>query len=114
MSSFKVVSFSNGEYICKIGDQATHLYFLEQGEVELLSGSDQVFGKILKGQSFGEAAILKGGIRSASIRAKGDVICKMIQNDEAAELLSSYSPLLVVIMEGLLLQQMMNNAIKYS
>jgi len=38
----------------------------------------------------------------------------MIQNDEAAELLSSYSPLLVVIMEGLLLQQVMNNAIKYS
>ena len=114
MSSFEVVNFSNGEYICKIGDQATHLYFLEQGEVELLSGSDQVFGKILQGQSFGEAAILKGGIRSASIRAKGDVICKMIQNDEEAELLSSYSPLLVVIMEGLLLQQMMNNAIKYS
>jgi CRP-like cAMP-binding protein len=114
MSNFQVTNFADGEYICKIGDQATHLYFLQQGEVELLNGADQVFGKIPQGQSFGEAAILKGGVRGASIRAKGDVVCKMIQNDEAVELLSSYSPLLVVIMEGLLLQQVMNNAIKYS
>ena len=70
--------------------------------------------KCLGGQSFGEAAILKGGIRGASIRAKGDVVFKKISNDDAAELLTSYSPLLVVIMEALLLQQVMNNAIKYA
>lgn len=52
--------------------------------------------------------------KSKATRAKGDIVCKMIQNDDAAELLSSYSPLLVIIMEGLLLQQVMNNAIKYS
>lgn len=111
--NFQVVNFTDGQYIFKIGDQATHLYYLQQGEVELLNESNQVFGVIPQGQSFGEAAILKGGIRGASIRAKGDVICKKIQNDDAAELLSSYSPLLVIIMEGLLLQQVMNNAIKY-
>jgi len=79
MSNFQIINFGDGEYICKIGDQATHLYFLQQGEVELLNGADQVFGKIPQGQSFGEAAILKGGVRGASIRAKGDVVCKMIQ-----------------------------------
>jgi hypothetical protein len=42
------------------------------------------------------------------------VICQVIANDQAAELLSSYSPLLVVIMEALLLQQAMNNAIKHA
>ena len=109
-----MINFTDGQYIFKMGDQATHLYFLQQGTVELLNDSNQVFGAIPQGQSFGEAAILKGGIRGASIRAKGDVVCKMIQNDDAAELLSSYSPLLVIIMEGLLLQQVMNNAIKYS
>ena len=114
MINFQVVNFTDGQYIFKISDQATHLYFLQQGTVELLNDSNQVFGAIPQGQSFGEAAILKGGIRGASIRAKGDVVCKMIQNVDAAELLSSYSPLLVIIMEGLLLQQVMNNAIKYS
>ena len=114
MINFQVVNFVDDQYIFKIGDQATHLFFLQQGEVELLNEANQVFGVIPQGQSFGEAAILKGGIRGASIRAKGDVVCKMIQNDDATELLSSFSPLLAIIMEGLLLQQMMNNAIKNS
>jgi hypothetical protein len=57
---------------------------------------------------------LKGGIRNASIRAKGDVVCKVIASDQAAEMLTSFSPLLVVIMEALLLQQAMNNSIKNS
>ena len=114
MSQFTVEKFLDQEFICKSGEPATHLYFLEEGEVELLSASGQVFGKIPQGQSFGEAAILKGGIRGASIRAKGNVVCKVIANDQAAELLTSFSPLLVVIMEALLLQQIMNNSIKHS
>jgi len=49
---------------------------------------------------------------SASIRAKTNVICKKINNEDASELLKSYSPLLVVILESLLLQLSMNNTIK--
>lgn len=113
MNQFTVAKFIDEEFICKSGDPATHLYFLQEGEVELVSATGQVFGVIPQGQSFGEAAILKGGIRGASVRAKGDVVCKVISNDQAAELLTSYSPLLVVIMEALLLQQAMNNAIKH-
>lgn len=112
MSQFTVAKFLDEEFICKAGDPATHLYFLQEGEVELVSNTGQVFGTIPQGQSFGEAAILKGGIRGASIRAKGNVVCKVIGNAQAAELLTSFSPLLVVIMEALLLQQAMNNSIK--
>ena len=114
MSQFTVEKFLDEEFIFKSGDPATHLYFLQEGEVELLSASGQVFGKIPQGQSFGEAAILNGGIRGASIRTKGNVVCKVIRNDQAADLLTSFSPLLVVIMEALLLQQAMNNSIKHS
>ena len=114
MSDFKTETFEAGQFICKVGDQATHLYFLQKGSVELVSASDDAFAVIPEGQSFGEAAILKGGIRAASIRAKTDAICKVIGNEQARELLISHSPLLVVIMEGLLLQQAMANAIKFS
>ncbi len=114
MSNFYLEEFQAGQIIFKVGDPATHLYFLEKGEVELIDRNDHVFGVIPQGQSFGEAAILSGGIRGASIRAKSDVVCKKINNLEAAELLSTYSPLLVVIMEALLLQQTMNNAVKNS
>jgi CRP-like cAMP-binding protein len=109
LSQFTVEKFLDGQFICKAGDPATHLYFLQEGEVELVSASGQFFGRIPEGQSFGEAAILKGGIRGASIRANGDVVCKVISNYQAAELLTSFSPLLVVIMEALLLQLAMNN-----
>ena len=112
MQNFKIEKFSDGQHIFKLGELANDLYFLEQGQVELLDAQERVFGVIPQGQSFGEAAILSGGIRGASIRAKGDVVCKKIANHEAATLLTSYSPLLVVIMEALLLQQTMNNAIK--
>jgi CRP-like cAMP-binding protein len=114
LSEFKLEKFLDGQFICKSGEPATHLYFLQEGEVELVSATGQVFGVIPQGQSFGEAAILRGGIRGASVRAKGDVVCQVIANDQAVELLTSYSPLLVVIMEALLLQLAMNNSIKHA
>ena len=114
MSQFTVEKFLDGQFICKSGDPASHLYYLHEGEVELLSDTGQFFGRIQEGQSFGEAAILKGGIRGASVRASGDVVCKVITKDQATELLTSFSPLLVVIMEALLLQLAMNNSIKHT
>ena len=114
MSQFTVEKYVDGQFICKSGDLATHLYYLQEGEVELLTESGQFFGRIQEGQSFGEAAILQGGIRGASVRANGDVVCKVIANDQAAELLTSFSPLLVVIIEALLLQLAMNNSIKHT
>ncbi len=112
MKNFSQEEFTAGENIFRAGDQATHLYFLEKGEVELTDSSGNVFGSISQGQSFGETAIFSGGIRAASIRAKTNVICKKINNEDASELLKSYSPLLVVILESLLLQLSMNNTIK--
>jgi CRP-like cAMP-binding protein len=114
MQNFLTENFQHGEFIFKVGDPASDLYFLESGEVELVDKNGKVFGLIPAGQSFGETAILSGGIRTATIRAKGDVICKKINNIDAAELLTTFSPLLVIMMEALLLQQTMNNAIKYS
>ena len=114
MNQFTVEKFIDEQFIFKAGDPATQLFYLQEGEVELVSESGQFFGRISQGQSFGEAAILRGGIRSASIRANGDVVCKVITNDQAIEMLTSSSPLLVVILEALLLQQAMNNSIKHS
>ena len=112
MKNFSQEEFTAGQNIFRAGDQATHLYFLEKGEVELTDASGNVFGAIAQGQSFGEAAIFAGRIPAASYRAKTNVICKKINNEDASELLKSYSPLLVVILESLLLQLSMNNAIK--
>ncbi|MEI7515101.1 MAG: cyclic nucleotide-binding domain-containing protein [Betaproteobacteria bacterium] len=113
MKEFDIQAFNEGEMIFEIGDVASHLFFIQSGAVELINAQGLVFGEVPKGQSFGEAAILAGGIRSASIRAKGPVVCTRIAADIAAQLLNAHSPLLVTILEALLLQQSMQNSLRH-
>lgn len=91
---------------------AEHLYFIETGTVQLINTQGKAFASAQKGQSFGEAAILQGGVRSAGARAQGVVACRRISAAKASELLLTYSPLLIVILESLLLQQSMHNALR--
>ena len=112
MNQFESLKFADGEDIFAIGALAEHLYFIENGSVELINAQGHAFASAMKGQSFGEAAILQGGVRSAGARAKGAVDCRRISAEKASELLLTYSPLLVVILESLLLQQSMQNALR--
>jgi CRP-like cAMP-binding protein len=112
MSDFQKVQFQSGELIFKTGDQAEHLFVIETGVVELLDTAGQAFAQIGQGQPFGEQAFLKGGIRGASAKAQGAVSCMRISSDEANDILSNASPILIPIFEALLLQQNMHNALK--
>ena len=114
MSEFKSHVYADGEAIFSIGDSAEHLYFIEKGKVDLINAQGNVYASAFAGQSFGEAAILQGGVRSASARANGEVDCRRITAENASELLLSHSPLLVVILEALLLQQSMHNTLRNS
>jgi len=114
MSEFESQTYADGETIFSIGDLAEHLYFIENGKVDLVNAQSKVFASASAGQSFGEAAILQGGVRSAGARANGDVNCRRIAAADAAELLLSHSPLLIVILESLLLQQSMHNTLRNS
>jgi len=113
MVDFESLSYSDGEDIFFIGALAEHLYFIENGSVEMINAQGHAFAFATKGESFGEAAILQGGVRSAGARAKGSVTCKRISAAKASEVLLTYSPLLVLILESLLLQQSMKNALRH-
>ena len=112
MSEFKPQTYADGDTIFSIGDLAEHLYFIEKGQVDLVNAQAHVFASAIAGQSFGEAAILQGGVRSAGARANGEVDCRRITAEEASELLLSHSPLLLLILEALLLQQSMQNTLR--
>jgi len=113
MNDFESQSYSDGELIFSIGDLAENLYFIKKGSVELINAQGIAFATASEGQSFGEAAILQGGVRSAGARARGSVDCRRISAADASKLLLSHSPLLVVILEALLLQQSMKNALRH-
>lgn len=112
MHVFESMTIAGGDLVFAIGDLAEHLYFIEEGTVDLVNRQGTVFAQVSGGKSFGEAAILQGGVRSASARANGQVVCKRISATQASELLLSQSPLLVTVLEALLLQQSMSNALR--
>jgi len=107
-----IVSFQAGQRIFNAGDTADQLYVIQEGIVQFLDDQGYVFAQVTKGESFGEQAFLKGGIRSASAQALDEVSCIQIASVDANRLLSEASPLLVPLFEALLLQQNMHNALR--
>ena len=112
MSEFPTVTFEAGQRIFNAGEAADHLYFIQEGIVQLLDGQGNAFAQISKGESFGEQAFLNGGIRGASAQALNDVNCIQISSVQANSLFSEASPMLVPVFEALLLQQNMHNALR--
>lgn len=112
MSDFPTVFFAPGQCIFNAGDAADHLYFIQEGTVQLLDAQGHVFVEIADGESFGEQAFLNGGVRGATAQAKTKVTCIQIASGDANSLLSEASPLWVPVFEALLLQQNMHNSLR--
>jgi CRP-like cAMP-binding protein len=113
MSGFERVQFEPGELLFNAGDPADKLYVVESGTVQMLDAKTRApFANVGKGQSFGEAAILPGGIRSASAVAVDAVSCLVISGANLQEMLARQSPILLPLVETLLLQQSMHNALR--
>ena len=113
MSDFEKVNFKTGEFLFKAGDQAENLYIVQSGSVEMLNENTGVSFAILgEGESFGEQAILAGGIRGASVKAKEDVVCLVITAEALKSLLAKQAPMMTPVFEALLLQQSMHNHLR--
>jgi CRP-like cAMP-binding protein len=113
MNDFELVHFKPGEQLFSAGDQADKLYVVQQGTVEMVDASTgQAFAAVSAGQSFGEQALLPGGIRSASAVARDEVTCLFIEAESLRSLLEKQSPILAPMFEALLLQQSMHNALR--
>ncbi len=108
-STFKEIRFKPGEVVFNEGELADKLYFVKSGLLEIIDGTGIIISRVGAGQSFGEQAFLKGGIRGAGVRAVDEVVCIEISSEEANSLLLGMSPFLIPIFEALLLQQNMSN-----
>ena len=58
-----------GEFIFKVGEQAEVMYFIEKGGVEIGTGTGKPIAKLVAGDCFGEAALIKERARNFSARA---------------------------------------------
>lgn len=109
---FLVAEYAAGNVIFNIGDDANVLYVVQEGSVLLTDSSGDEFSEIHAGEAFGEQALLSGGIRGAGARAKTPVKCFCITTQRMAAYLLSYSPLLALVLEGLLLELSMKNSLQ--
>ena len=65
-------SVAAGETVFRHGDPGDALYIVATGAVEVLDGDDRVLATLDAGQAFGEMALLSGGTRTATVRARTD------------------------------------------
>ena len=104
--------YAAGEVLFNKGDSADHLAIIISGEVEIFDPKDNKSIAILgKGVSFGEQAILEGGVRGASARAYTDVVCLEIPTGPLRTILKADPGIMTPTIEGLLLQLNMINTL---
>ncbi|WP_274366087.1 ATP-binding cassette domain-containing protein [Paenibacillus thermotolerans] len=70
---FRKVVVEPGAILLRQGDEADYAYVVTKGQAEVLvrhpAGNDIVVNRIGPGQYFGEIALVRGGVRTATIRA---------------------------------------------
>lgn len=115
MSTFTEISFAPGECLFEAGHPADKLYIVKQGCVELLDRhTGQVFASLKAGQPFGEQAVLTGGVRSATARAKEATVCMVITATGLQQILQKESKVSRIIFRALLLQLLMVNRLRHA
>jgi hypothetical protein len=104
------VYFAPDEILFHKGDSADRFYVIRQGEVSLFEPSTQKqIATLSAGTSFGEQAILVGGVRSVSARALGGVVCLAISAQTLRDMLEVEQGSIKPVFESLLLQLYLHN-----
>ena len=61
------------------GDQASSYYIIKEGEVDIINKKGKIVRTLVKGETFGEAALFKDEKRGATVKAKSKkVICLVL------------------------------------
>lgn len=79
------VKFARGATVVRKGDDADRLFFVVSGEcsasLDLASGQQKRLSTISPGMAFGEAGVLKGGKRTADVRADRPLECYVLTRE---------------------------------
>ena len=111
MAGLEVVNLKPGEVLFREGDTGGHMYVVVGGELEILKGpttdEEMILNTIYAGEYIGEMSLITGAPRTASVRARNDVILLSMSRDQLMELLKHH-PHLANDMVGVLSQRLEN------
>lgn len=78
----KIVEYQDGEYFFTEGDTSRDLFIIQEGKAEIWKKTEMGDIKLttfLRGEFFGDMALLQGGIRFASAKAVGKTTVLVLQ-----------------------------------
>ncbi|MFT3896040.1 MAG: SpoIIE family protein phosphatase [Anaerolineales bacterium] len=115
-SELQVVNLKSGEILFREGEVGEHLYIVVSGELEILMGPETddelVLNTLQKGEYIGEMSLIQpGGERSASSRARGDVVLLSMSRTQFKDLLNRH-PELARSMVSVLSQRLTNTNVQ--
>jgi CRP/FNR family transcriptional regulator, cyclic AMP receptor protein len=112
VSAFVEARFEAGQQLFAAGEKADRLYILQEGSIELLDGqTGKVFATLGPGEPFGEQAVLAGGVRSATARAREPSTCLELTADGLQQILAKETDLVRILFRASLLQLYLNNTL---
>ncbi len=112
-NGFTAVSYQDGEVLFEPSDPAQRFYVIQSGQVAIIDRKrSQTLATLNAGESFGEQALLAGGVRSAAAQAVGPTSCLEITAQGLRDLLAKEGGIATPVLEALLLQLYMHNAMK--
>lgn len=92
-------SFTQGHFVFRMGDVSDRVYFLMTGEAsvvaEMPDGRLHRLSTSTAGMSFGETALIEGGVRGADVLAETRIVCSSLRR-EAFEQLEQSRPTLKI------------------
>ena len=104
----RMAIFGPGEVILRQGDPGDSLYVVRSGQVAVrldTRGGHREIATLVPGQFFGEMSLMTGENRSATIVAKSDVECYIVDKDAFQQILEEKPELAGVISEILTRRQ---------
>lgn len=96
--------FRRGEVICREGEEADRMWFIESGQAEVVvqvDGEDVRLATLRDGDFFGEMALLTGSVRSATVRALTDLDLWSLRKEEFDGLLLQYPTVAIALSQAL-------------
>ncbi len=85
-TKMKELSFKNGDLVVRQGEKGDSFFLIEAGEAEVVfkndQGQERSIAQLNKGEFFGEMALLQEGVRTATVKAKSDLICYQLNQSD--------------------------------
>lgn len=108
---FPTRRYQSGEVLFERGDAAQTFYVIQRGEVDFfVPPNDTFLVRLGPGASFGEQALLRGGLRNAKAVAVSELECTEITAQALQDQVLAQQTLIRPVLEALLMQLSLHNA----